>query len=76
MEEINRTKPPEKLGKYWARPKDYKWWSLIVEIAGETPFLKVSILHNLSVTAVDVTDIVQYGGEITYPSEPTVTNRG
>lgn len=74
--EINSTTPPHKCGKYWARAKGYKWWCFITEISGEAPFLKVQILHTLTSSAHDVTDIVQYGGEVTYPSQPTITQRG
>lgn len=32
---------PTEIGFYWAKSDTYQWWNLIVEVYGESPFLKI-----------------------------------
>lgn len=37
---------PTEPGMYWARYKGFAWWNIIVEIAGDAPYLYVYRIWN------------------------------
>lgn len=65
---------PTKPGKYWARTStEFKWWNLLVEIHGETPFLKVTILlcfNNPKFSGRIDQGSIYWGPEVVAPEPP------
>lgn len=40
---------PAEPGFYWGRGNKYKWWNLIVRIGGDSPYLRVNWILDLSI---------------------------
>lgn len=60
---------PDSIGFYWARSGSYKWYNLIVEVYGESPFfgLRAWDISDQRIGKVNSWDIKAWGPKIEQP---------
>lgn len=64
-----KKQPPTEAGLYWAKSGTYKWFNLIVEIYGESPFFKIRAWCRPKDQIINIshTDIAEWGDKIVEP---------
>jgi hypothetical protein len=60
---------PDSIGFYWAKSGSYKWYNLIVEVHGESPFFRLRAWHlfDQTLTAIESWSIKEWGPKIEQP---------
>jgi len=65
---------PTEPGFYWAREKDFRWWNVIVQIAGEPPWLEVGHIFSRSSRSIGSISGLIFGPKIEVPPDPEWSN--
>jgi hypothetical protein len=60
---------PNTEGFYFAKSENYKWFNLIAQIYGQSPFFKIRAWHRFhdKIIEINVSDIKEWGPKIVEP---------
>lgn len=69
---------PNKPGFYWARPFEFQWWPILVEVSGTEPWLELFVrmngMNGMNSTIVTPDDLI-YSEPIQMPEIPAQKKR-
>lgn len=67
--------PPGEPGIYWARSFKCEWWNLIVEIAGDVPYLRIEWVYDRKEAKITADGMIQdFGTKIEPPPDPKLSS--